>query len=65
MRGLTHQLTFAIVGVGGTFIGEHGIGAGKILSLEKEAGPGSIAVMHAIKREFDPKCILNPGKILA
>ena len=65
VRELTHQLTDAIIGMGGTCTGEHGIGAGKISSLEKEAGPGSMAVMRSIKRALDPKGILNPGKILA
>ncbi len=45
------------------YSGEHGIGAGKIESLEKEAGSASVAVMSAIKRALDPKGILNPGKI--
>jgi len=65
VRELTHHLTDAIIGMGGTCTGEHGIGAGKISSLEKEAGPGAIAVMHSIKRALDPQGILNPGKILA
>jgi FAD/FMN-containing dehydrogenase len=48
-----------------TCTGEHGIGAGKISSLEKEAGPGAMAVMLSIKNALDPKGILNPGKVLA
>lgn len=65
VRELTHHMTDAIIGMGGTCTGEHGIGAGKISSLEKEAGPGSIAVMFMIKKALDPKGILNPGKILS
>ncbi len=63
VRELTHHMTDAIIDMGGTCTGEHGIGAGKISSLEKEAGPGSIAVMASIKSALDPKGILNPGKI--
>jgi D-lactate dehydrogenase (cytochrome) len=63
VRKLTHHMTDAIIDMGGTCTGEHGIGAGKISSLEKEAGPGSIAVMASIKNALDPKGILNPGKI--
>ena len=63
VRELTHHMTDAIIDMGGTCTGEHGIGAGKISSLEKEAGPGSMAVMASIKKALDPKGILNPGKI--
>ena len=65
MRQLTHHLTDAIIGMSGTCTRDRGIGAGKISSLEKEVGPGLIAVKHAIKKALDPKGILNPGKILA
>lgn len=63
VRELTHHMTDAIIDMGGTCTGEHGIGAGKISSLEKEAGPGAMAVMASIKAALDPKGILNPGKI--
>lgn len=64
VRELTHEMTDAIIDMGGTCTGEHGIGAGKISSLEKEAGPGSMQVMASIKFALDPKGILNPGKIM-
>jgi len=63
IRALTEKMTEAIIEMGGTCTGEHGIGAGKISSLEKEAGAGSMRVMRAIKEALDPKGILNPGKI--
>ena len=65
VRALTHEMTNAIIDMGGTCTGEHGIGAGKIESLEKEAGEASIAVMRAIKKTLDPNGILNPGKIFS
>jgi D-lactate dehydrogenase (cytochrome) len=65
VRELTHLMTDAIIAMGGTCTGEHGIGAGKISSLEKEAGLGAMAVMLSIKNALDPKGILNPGKVLA
>lgn len=65
IREMTHQIADAIIDMGGTCTGEHGIGAGKIASLEKEAGPGSMQVMISIKNALDPKGILNPGKIFA
>ncbi len=63
IRRLTHKTTSAIIAMGGTCTGEHGIGAGKIDSLLEEAGAASIDVMRAIKVALDPHGILNPGKI--
>ena len=63
IRELTHKTTSAIIAMGGTCTGEHGIGAGKIDSLLEEAGQSSVAVMKSIKAALDPNGILNPGKI--
>lgn len=48
---------------GGTATGEHGIGMGKRRFLEAEHGSATVDVMRKIKAAFDPKDILNPGKI--
>ena len=49
--------------LGGTISGEHGVGITKAPYLEKEIGPLELALMKKIKKVFDPKGILNPGKI--
>ncbi|WDN90205.1 glycolate oxidase [Desulfosarcina sp. BuS5] len=49
--------------LGGTISGEHGIGITKSNYLEKEIGLVETALMKKIKNIFDPKGILNPGKI--
>ena len=49
--------------LGGQIAGEHGIGRGKIKYLAQAAGDTNIALMQGIKAVFDPKMILNPGKI--
>ncbi len=49
--------------LGGTISGEHGIGITKAPYLSKEIGKTEIALMKQIKAVFDPKGILNPGKI--
>jgi D-lactate dehydrogenase (cytochrome) len=49
---------------GGTCTGEHGIGLGKLAYLQREHGD-LIPYFQAVKDTFDPKGILNPGKVLA
>lgn len=48
---------------GGLVSGEHGIGSGKIKYLVDSVGETNMAIMEGIKRVFDPKMILNPGKV--
>lgn len=48
---------------GGLVSGEHGIGSGKIKYLVDSAGETNMELMRGIKRVFDPKMILNPGKV--
>lgn len=47
----------------GQISGEHGIGYGKMEYLAAFAGETSMRLMKGIKEVFDPKMILNPGKI--
>lgn len=49
--------------IGGQVSGEHGIGSGKIRYLTESVGETNMALMEGIKRVFDPKMILNPGKV--
>ena len=51
------------VELGGTISGEHGIGITKAPYMPKEVGRDVIELMKKLKRLFDPKGILNPGKI--
>ena len=48
---------------GGQISGEHGIGLGKEGYLAEAIGPVQLRLMQEIKRVFDPKLILNPGKV--
>lgn len=48
---------------GGLISGEHGIGHGKQAYLAEMAGPVNMRLMKEIKDVFDPKEILNPGKV--
>jgi glycolate oxidase len=47
----------------GTISGEHGIGLTKKEFINMELSEVSIKLMKEVKRVFDPKGIMNPGKI--
>ena len=49
--------------MGGLISGEHGIGLGKRDYLADFSGEVSMRLMKGIKEVFDPKMILNPGKV--
>ena len=51
------------VELGGLVSGEHGIGYAKKEYLRRQYGETPIALMQGIKQVFDPKNILNPGKV--
>ena len=53
----------AVVGLGGTITGEHGVGLTQRAYLPLRHSPEALAAMRAVKAAFDPKGILNPGKI--
>ncbi|WP_096199593.1 FAD-binding oxidoreductase [Bacillus sp. FJAT-45350] len=48
---------------GGTCTGEHGVGIGKKKYQKIEHGH-AYEIMTALKKTLDPKCILNPNKII-
>jgi glycolate oxidase len=48
--------------VGGTITGEHGVGVEKIDQMCVQFRAEELEVFHAVKRVFDPKGLLNPGK---
>jgi D-lactate dehydrogenase (cytochrome) len=60
---LDREIVAQGLALGGTCSGEHGIGLGKREFLEQEHGDGALSVMRALKATFDPKGILNPGKM--
>ena len=53
----------ATVELGGTLSGEHGVGLAKAPYLAFEQSAELIALQKDLKRVFDPKGLLNPGKI--
>ena len=49
--------------LGGQVSGEHGIGHAKKEYLRESVGETAMGLMSGIKAVFDPKGLLNPGKI--
>ena len=53
-----------VIELEGTLSGEHGVGLEKRDFVHREIEPATLRLMRAIKRQFDPRDILNPGKSL-
>ena len=50
------------VSEGGSITGEHGVGVEKINQMCVQFGSGELETFHAVKRAFDERGLLNPGK---
>jgi len=48
----------------GSFSAEHGIGQLKRGEMKRLKDPVELDLMHAVKASFDPKNLMNPGKVL-
>ncbi len=59
-----HEVFRTVLELGGTLSGEHGVGRVKRDWVARELDSASVRLMHAIKAQFDPDGILNPGKTL-
>lgn len=59
-----HAVFDAVLSLGGTLSGEHGIGLAKRPFMARALDPIALDLMRAIKAQFDPAGILNPGKLL-
>ena len=52
------------VEMGGTVTGEHGVGVEKLNSMCVQFTAQEREQMFSVKRAFDPKALLNPGKVI-
>ncbi len=57
------ELFAEVVRLGGTLSGEHGIGWVQKPFIDLAYSPIQLELMRGVKRVFDPKGLLNPGKI--
>jgi glycolate oxidase len=58
------EILEASVRLGGTVTGEHGVGVEKLNSMCVQFSPAEREMFFAIKRAFDPRGLLNPGKVI-
>ena len=63
-RACLGELFERVLAMEGSISGEHGIGVVKRDWVGSELDRTSQQLMHAIKQQFDPRGILNPGKTL-
>jgi glycolate oxidase len=63
VEGAGEEMLRAVVELGGTLSGEHGIGIEKNAFMPWIYGPDDLDAMLRVKRVFDPEGLLNPGKI--
>jgi FAD/FMN-containing dehydrogenase len=61
---LVHAVHEVVLDLGGSISAEHGIGVMKRAELAEVKGAVAMDLMRRIKAAFDPKGILNPGKVL-
>jgi D-lactate dehydrogenase len=58
------ELFATTLALGGTLSGEHGIGLDKRDFMPQAIAAPTLDLMRAVKAQFDPTGILNPGKLL-
>ncbi|MDP9691352.1 UNVERIFIED_ORG: glycolate oxidase [Pseudomonas mohnii] len=61
-EALGAQILELCVVVGGSITGEHGVGREKINQMCAQFSSDELTLFHAVKKAFDPKGLLNPGK---
>ncbi|PKO73155.1 MAG: FAD-binding oxidoreductase [Betaproteobacteria bacterium HGW-Betaproteobacteria-17] len=61
---LAHDaILLRVLALGGTLSGEHGIGTEKRRFVGREIDSPTLDLMRAIKLQFDPHGLMNPGKL--
>jgi len=64
MRSISEKIADLVLEFGGAISAEHGDGLARSCWVERAFGPKLYQAFQEIKRAFDPKGIMNPGKIV-
>ena len=64
IRKIAHDYFSKIILLNGSITGEHGDGLARSEFVKKQYGPSTYSSFKKIKKEFDPKGIFNPDKII-
>ena len=64
LHALANDIYEPVIAAGGTISGEHGSGLSRTWFMRKQFGP-LYDVFAEVKRVFDPRHILNPGKVIS
>ena len=59
---LAHKVFKRVIRAGGTITGEHGDGLARMKYIESLYGQEIFSLFRQVKKLFDPKFIMNPGK---
>jgi len=64
IKNIATQYFEEVIKLGGTITAEHGDGLARSEFIKKQYGAKNYKVFKEIKKFFDPKNVLNPGKII-
>ncbi|MBN2312062.1 MAG: 4Fe-4S dicluster domain-containing protein, partial [Candidatus Hydrogenedentes bacterium] len=62
-RKVADEVSPVVLQFKGSIAAEHGVGIARTQYMADQLGPEVLDVMHSIKTAFDPRRIMNPGKI--
>jgi D-lactate dehydrogenase (quinone) len=58
-----HEIFNLVIKLNGTLLGEQGFSSSKRVFIDHLNDPTTLNLMRAVKQQFDPHNILNPGKV--
>ena len=64
LRQVASEVSALVRKYRGSFAAEHGVGMARTEFMREQVGDPLLEVMRQIKRSFDPRNILNPGKVI-